>query len=85
MYKILVRPHLEYAAPVWAPHLAKDVDNLENVQKFGLKMCMKSWDAGYQELLDLAKLPTLENTCISYCYLCIPCIYMCINCYKKLN
>ena len=61
MYKIVVRPHLEYAAPVWAPHLAKDVDNLENVQKFGLKMCMKSWDAGYQELLDLAKLPTLEN------------------------
>ena len=24
MYKYLVRPHLEYAAPVWDPHLLKD-------------------------------------------------------------
>ena len=33
MYKVLVYPHLEYAAPVWAPHLSKDVLKLENVQK----------------------------------------------------
>ena len=24
MYKYLVRPHLEYAAPMWDPHLPKD-------------------------------------------------------------
>ena len=29
MYKLLVRPHLEYAAPVWSPHLVKDTNNLE--------------------------------------------------------
>ena len=61
MYKLLVRPHLEYAAPVWSPHLIKDTNNLENVQKFALRMCHKNWDAGYQELLDLSTLPTLEN------------------------
>ncbi len=24
-------------------------------------MCLKNWDSGYQELLDLSQLPTLEN------------------------
>ena len=32
MYKYLVRPHLEYAAPVWDPHLLKDIKSVENVQ-----------------------------------------------------
>ena len=41
MYKTLVRPHLEYAAPVWDPHLLKDINSVENVQKYGLKMCLK--------------------------------------------
>ena len=61
MYKYLVRPHLEYAAPVWDPHLLKDIKSVENVQKYGLKMCLKRWDLGYQELLHLAQIPTLEN------------------------
>ena len=61
MYKLLVRPHLEYAAPVWDPHLVKDTSNLERVQKFGLRMCMKNWDASYHDLLDMSQMPTLEN------------------------
>ena len=61
LYSVLIRPHLEYAAPIWDPHLIKDTTKLENVQKFALKMCLKKWDVGYQELLDLSQLPTLEN------------------------
>ena len=61
LYSVLVRPHLEYAAPVWDPHLTKDTNKLESVQKFALKMCLKQWDLGYQDLLDLSQLPTLEN------------------------
>ncbi len=61
MYKFLIRPHKEYAAPVWSPHLVKDRDSLENVQKFALRMCHKNWDVGYQELVELSELPTLEN------------------------
>ena len=30
----LIRPHLEYAVPVWNPHLSKDIDSLESVQRF---------------------------------------------------
>ena len=53
MYKMLVRPHMEYAAPVWDPHLVKNITKVENVQKFALKMCLKNWDSNYQDLLDL--------------------------------
>ena len=31
-YLILVRPILEYASPVWDPHLVKDRDQIEKVQ-----------------------------------------------------
>ena len=61
MYKLLVRPHLEYAAQIWNPHLVKNITKLEDIQKFALRMCCKNWDAGYQELLDLTTMPTLEN------------------------
>ena len=31
LYTSLVRPHLEYACPVWVPHLTKDIQALESV------------------------------------------------------
>ena len=43
------------------PHLIKNMTKLEDIQKFALRMCCKNWDAGYQELLDLTTMPTLEN------------------------
>ena len=33
LYKSLVRPILEYAAPVWCPFLVKDIVLLEKVQR----------------------------------------------------
>ena len=56
-----MRPHLEYAAPLWDPHLIKDITKLENVQKFAMKMCSKQWDLGYQDLIELPQLPTVQN------------------------
>ena len=32
-YSTLVRPILEYSSPVWDPHLQKDIDTLEKVQR----------------------------------------------------
>ena len=43
-YSVLVLPHLEYATPIWDPHLIKDTNKLESAQKFAIKMCLKQWD-----------------------------------------
>ena len=43
LYKTLIRPHLEYATPVWAPYLTKSIVNLVNFQTFALKFCFNSW------------------------------------------
>ena len=62
LYISLVRPHLEYACHVWAPHTSKDVNALESVQKFACKMASHTWkDHSYEELLTLTDLSTLER------------------------
>ena len=32
-YKMLVRPKVEYAAAVWDPYTAKQINNLEKIQR----------------------------------------------------
>ena len=49
MYLASVRPHTEYASQVWDPHLQKDINQLQRVQKFTLYICAKQWDLGYAE------------------------------------
>ena len=55
-----IRPHLEYAAAPSDSFLKKDISALEDVQKFALKVCTKSWDISYDGLLNRSQLPTLE-------------------------
>ena len=61
MYKALVRPHLEYAAQVWSPYTVKDIELLEKVQRFALCICSHNYNLSYEELLDLFKIPSLQN------------------------
>ena len=62
LYKALVRPHLEYAAQVWSPRAMKYyVQALEGVQKFALRICSRNYTAGYEEMLDMFMLPSLED------------------------
>ena len=61
LYTSFIRPHLEYACIAWDPYLKKDITALEDVQKFALKMCTKSWDQDYQTLLTITNLPSLES------------------------
>ena len=38
LYKFLVPPHLEYAVQFWSPHLRRDIDKIERVQRKVTKM-----------------------------------------------
>ena len=71
LYSSFIRPHLEYASIVWNPGLKGNVDKLEDVQKFALRVCFKSWELSYSELLASARLPSLEQRRIqaSLCHL----------------
>ena len=50
LYKSFIRPHLEYCAIVWDPHLCKDVEALEKVWRFVLRMCLKNWCIDHDQL-----------------------------------
>jgi len=58
LYLTTVWPHLEYASSVWDPYLKKDIEAFEHVQKFGLKVCLKNWHCSYDNLLNIANIPT---------------------------
>ena len=66
LYVALVRPHLEYACEVWDPHLTKEKNALESIQKFALRMCTKQWSTPYQDLLTITNVPSLKSR---RCYL----------------
>ena len=61
IYIFLVRPHLEYASAVWSPHLKKDKDILEKIQKFACHMATRSWESGYLHILHFVDLPSLGS------------------------
>ena len=67
-YVALVHPHLEYCSPVWNPHLKKDCDKLERVQKRAARWAYCQWDRHtytwshtYEEACKHLKLKTLES------------------------
>lgn len=56
--KLYLQPHLEYVSSIWHPHFKKHRMQLENVQKFALKICTKRWHISYSELLMYADIPS---------------------------
>ena len=65
LYKSMVRPHLDYCMQAWRPHLRKDVDKLEKVQRRATKMTEGLEFLGYLKRLRILNLIMLETTLFS--------------------
>ena len=46
LYISLVRQHLEYASQVWDPYTQRNIDHLENIQKFALAFVLANGPQG---------------------------------------
>ena len=60
VFTTIVRPHLEYAAPIWNPYLKKYITMIENVQRRATRQIPGLQQLSYKDRLKSLKLPTLE-------------------------
>ena len=60
LFTSIVRPHLEYGAPIWSPYMKKYVHAIENVQRRATKQIPGLSNLSYRDRLKLIKLPTLQ-------------------------
>ena len=54
LYESLMRPHLEYCVQAWKPHLQKDMDVLERVQRRATRMMEECRGLEYEDRLGIA-------------------------------
>jgi hypothetical protein len=59
-FKTYVRPLLEYNSPVWSPHLLKDINLIEKVQRRFTKYLKGLYNVSYDERLLAVNLERLE-------------------------
>ena len=61
IFSAYVRPHMEYAAPIWSPYRKKDINKLEKVQRRATKLVPSLRNLSYPDRLQALNLTTLED------------------------
>ena len=61
LYKVYVRPILEYGQEIWSPHFQKDIDMLEKVQRRATKIVPSLKDQPYEKRLKDLGLYSLKD------------------------
>ena len=62
LYLTLILPIFMYSSSVWDPYSILNINKLERVQHFVLKLCSKNWTSDYPLLLQLFNLPSLSSS-----------------------
>ncbi|EFA13460.1 LINE-1 reverse transcriptase homolog-like Protein [Tribolium castaneum] len=60
VYITYIRPHLEFAIPVWRPYLLKDIDLLERTQHLVTRWTHCLRQVSYEQRLEILKIPDLR-------------------------
>ena len=61
LYKLIVRPHIEYCIQAWRPYYKKDIDTLEQIQGRATKIIPELRALSYEESQKECGLTTLET------------------------
>jgi len=61
IYKTYIRPRMEYCVQAWSPHLKKDIECLERVQRAATKRVQGLRHLPYEDRLVYLGLPTLQE------------------------
>ena len=61
LFTSIIRPHLEYGAPIWNPHSKNLIEMIENVQHRSSKLVPGLSNLSYQERLKALRLPTIST------------------------
>jgi len=60
LFKILVRPIIEYGNTIWGPHFILDQRKLDNIQCRATRLVENLQDKSYTERLQIMNLPSLK-------------------------